>query len=468
MTQHIVPLRSAAETQLIESFRSGPFDTGPAAERRREAFAVFTRVGLPTRRNEAWHYTDLRAAMREALPWAPAPDAATVARVGAALGDRPSANSVRLVLIDGHFAPDASDLAALPEGVRVMSLASALAENRPGVLDRLGAIEIARGDPALALNTAFMRDGIVVEVAAGTQATAPLCLVSCRTGAVAAASAARSLVILGAGASLSLVELHEGLGGAGVQTHDAIEFVLGARASLDHVVVQRHAASAISVATVTADLGEEAAIRSFALVTGAALARRQSFVRCGGRAAKVSLSGASLLGARQHADTTLVIDHAEPAGESRERFKFIVGEEATGVYQGKVIVRPGAQKTDGGMKSNAILLSDRATMNNKPELEIFADDVVCGHGATCGALDQDQIFYLMARGISRADAEALLLEAFVNDAIEHVQDETLREMLTRLAGEWLTSRTIAGPLSAPEPVGPAERSVLGNQEPATS
>ncbi|HLW92896.1 MAG TPA: SufD family Fe-S cluster assembly protein, partial [Roseiarcus sp.] len=144
---------------------------------------------------------------------------------------------------------------------------------------------------------------------------------------------------------------------------------------------------------------------------------------------------------KRHADTTLTVNHAAPRGESREFYKHIVADEATGVYQGKVIVEPGAQKTDGGMKSQAILLSPAAIMNNKPELEIFADDVICGHGATVGALDPDQLFYLRARGIPEKEAEAMLLEAFGFEAIERVGDEHLREALRDKARGWLAARS---------------------------
>ena len=158
----------------------------------------------------------------------------------------------------------------------------------------------------------------------------------------------------------------------------------------------------------------------------------------GGKGAKIALGGLSLLDGARHADTTLLVDHAAPHGRSREFYKHIVADEATGVYQGKVVVRPGAQKTDGAMKSQAILLSPHAVMNNKPELEIFADDVVCGHGATVGALDPEQMFYLQARGLPKAEAEAMLLEAFGADAIARVEDEDLAELLraqdARVAG----------------------------------
>jgi Fe-S cluster assembly protein SufD len=464
MTAHITPLRTAVETQFIDDFRAMK-DALPGnaavAMRREQAFADFTRAGLPTRRNEAWHYTDLRAMMRDVVPWARRPDAASVKGTMARLAAVLAADAVRLVLIDGFFIPEASDLDALPPGVRVSSLAAVLAGARADFVQRLGVLEIAAADAAFALNTAFMRDGIAVEIAAGTSVARSLCIISLHTG-VRAASTSRSVVSVGENASVSVVELHEGGSGEPGRSNDALEFFIADGARVEHAAMQRLAAGALSIVTLTADLGTHATLNSFALTTGAAVSRRQWFVRCSGAHATAHLSGVSLLGGRQHADTTLVVDHAAPAGESREKFKYIIDDDATGVFQGKVIVRRGAQKTDGGMKSNALLLSDGAAMNNKPELEIFADDVICGHGATCGTLDEDHLFYLMARGLPRQEAEALLLEAFANDAIESVGDAGLREALLRSVQDWLSARTAAGPLSGGEPLGPAERGMQGN------
>jgi Fe-S cluster assembly protein SufD len=200
-------------------------------------------------------------------------------------------------------------------------------------------------------------------------------------------------------------------------------------------------AAGLHLESQVAQLGAGAQFDAFALVAGGALVRRQLFIRHREKNANISLGGLSLLDGARHADTTLVVDHAAPHGRSREFYKHIIADEATGVYQGKVIVRPGAQKTDGAMKSQAILLSPHAVMNNKPELEIFADDVVCGHGATVGALDPEQMFYLRARGLPKTEAEAMLLEAFGADAIARVADEELAERLRGKMRAWLAGRT---------------------------
>ncbi|MBV9702252.1 MAG: Fe-S cluster assembly protein SufD, partial [Methylobacteriaceae bacterium] len=459
--------RTPAEARLIDQFRASKAalpGNAAVALRREEAFATFAAGGLPTRRVEAWHYTDLRALMREARPWAPPPDASTVAAVRAQLDAEGPSDSVRLVIIDSVFIPEASDLDRLPAGVQVSSLAAALAEGRAAVVQHLAGPEIAQGDVAFALNAAFMRDGVVVEVAPHTDVRALVRIVNHRTAATATASAARALVLVGASATVTIIEEHVGEAGEPTQTNDALQFTLGDGARVEHVAIQRLPPGALCIATLTADLGARATFNSFAFSAGASVVRRQLFVRCGGGHAKTALGGVSLLNARQHGDTTLVVDHAAPAGESRERFKHIIDDEAVGIFQGKVIVRRGAQKTDGGMKSNALLLSEAAAMNNRPELEIFADDVICGHGATCGALDDNQLFYLMARGLPRQEAEALLLEAFAGEALDQVADEGLREVLMRHVREWLAARAASLPQSGFEPVGPAERSIIGNRD----
>jgi Fe-S cluster assembly protein SufD len=176
------------------------------------------------------------------------------------------------------------------------------------------------------------------------------------------------------------------------------------------------------------------------VVAGAGTARHQVFLAFAGEHSRANVNGATMLNGKQHADTTLLLDHAAAHCESRELFKTVIDDEATGVFQGKIIVRPHAQKTDGRMMSAALLLSEGGTMNNKPELEIFADDVQCGHGATCGALDEDLLFYLMARGLPRAEAESLMVQAFLGQAVEMIDHEPTREALVAMVENWLRSR----------------------------
>ena len=446
MTAHVTQMKTAAETALAAEFAAAKSTlpgSGEVAALREAAFAVIAEKGLPHRRIEHWHYTDLRVAMREAKPLAPLPDSAAIEMARKALEPHQIPGLAKLVLLDGSFVAELSDLSILPEGVQVMPMADALAKGDPAIMAKLGALKVAKGDHALALNASFMRDGVVIVVAESAAPNMPVNLINLRSDA-ATASFARSLVLVNKGAKFKLVEAYESTGGvrstSECQLNDALEFVLGEGASVEHVLLQKLPQSALQLSTMTVDFSADAHFDSFALVMGAGFSRRQLYVQFSGERAKAGLRGASLLKGRQHADTTLIMDHAVPHGESRELFKHVLDGGSTGVYQGKVIVRPHAQKTDGGMKSNALLLSDDAVMNNKPELEIFADDVVCGHGATVGALDDDLLFYLMARGLPKADAERLLIQAFVGEAIEFVSAEPLRDALNRHVDEWLSAR----------------------------
>jgi Fe-S cluster assembly protein SufD len=245
--------------------------------------------------------------------------------------------------------------------------------------------------------------------------------------------------VLEAGASLTLLESHEGATGAG-QANTVVEAVVGDGAVLRHVRLDRSGTEAFAFSTLAVRIGARGQLSTVNLVAGAALSRHQVYAVFDGENARATINGAALLGGRQHADTTLLIDHAAPGGESRELFKTVLDGDATGVFQGKIIVQPQAQKTDGRMMSRALLLGEGATMNNKPELEIFADDVQCGHGATCGALDDDLLFYLMARGLPKPEAESLMVQAFVGEAIEAVEHEGARAALLAVIEAQLAAR----------------------------
>jgi Fe-S cluster assembly protein SufD len=399
---------------------------------RQGAWDAFLREGLPNRRVESWHYTDLRAALRSVAPLRAAEPATPVLKHGQ--------ESCRLVVLDGAFRPDLSDLSALPYGVSALSLRAALAQ---GETEILAALAGAADDPALALNAALMQDGAVLRVSPGCVLERPLELANFVSGGAAHSVYTRSLAILGAGAGATLLESFTPLERSGAQENHALILVLGAGAKLGHVAtISPQGEDAVRVVSLLPTLGESSALNSFCLVEGGGLLRRQIFATLIGANADVSFSGASLLRNRDHADTTLVLRHEAPGGKSREFFRHIVDDTATGVFQGKVSVAPLAQKTDGAMQSKTLLLSDGASMNNKPELEIFADDVVCGHGATCGRLDADQLFYLEARGLPLKEAEALLVEGFAREAFESLNNEALREELFKRVGAWIGLRKV--------------------------
>jgi Fe-S cluster assembly protein SufD len=432
-------MKTAAELALAAEWQEAKARLPGAAPLREAAFEQFARAGLPHRRVEEWKYTDLRALMRDAKPLASPPDAAAKARArraGGAIGD---GEFRRLVFVDGAFAPELSDLAALDPGLTIVSLADALAKGDALAAARLGNV-IQTDDAAVALNTAFMGDGVVIRVAAGVAIDRPLHLVFAATGDKPAALFTRSLVVVEPGARVMLVESHEGAEDRDYQVNTALELAVADNAHVDHVKITAEGANALHVSSLMAAIGAHARFNSFAFTTGGAVVRNQLFLRFAGEGTVANIRGATLLRRRQHADLTLVADHAAGGCQSREVFKTVLDDESRGVFQGKIIVRPHAQKTDAKMASHALLLSEDAEADNKPELEIFADDVQCGHGATAGALDDDLLFYLRARGIPAKEAEALLIQAFIGEAIEGIEHAGLREALMEAAGRWLAAR----------------------------
>jgi Fe-S cluster assembly protein SufD len=387
---------------------------------------------------EDWKYTDLRAAMRDAPPLAAPPDAAAKAYVDGARA-LAELEARRIVFVDGAFVPELSDLANLEPGLTIGSMAAALAAGEPLVAARLGRV-VPSDDVAVALNTAFMGDGAVIRIAARAMLARPIHLVFGNSGQRPAAIFARSLIVVESGARAMVVESHEGVADCSDQVNAVLELVVGDEAHVDHVKLTGPGAGALHVWTMMATVGARARFNEFLFTTGGAVVRNQLFVRFDGADTVAGIRGATLLKGSQHADVTLFADHAAGACTSREMFKSVLDDSGRSVFQGKIIVRRGAQKTDARMATHALLLTDNAEADNKPELEIYADDVQCGHGATSGALDQDLLFYLKARGIPDKEAETLLIQAFVGEAVEGIEHAGLRDVLMDDVAAWLRAR----------------------------
>ena len=440
-TAAVKVVKTAAETALADTYAAArsrlPGDAAIAGQRA-SAFDVFAKEGLPNRRVEDWKYTDLRALMRDAKPLAGPPDAAAKARgknAGQMLGD---IGARRLVFVDGAFVPELSDTAALEAGLSIVSLGEALADSDATLTAHLG--KLAPGaDVAVALNTALMGDGAVILVAAGSTIERPLHLLFVASDKPAA-SFIRSLVVVEQGARVMLIESHEGPAGSDYQVNAALELFVGDGAHVDHVKIIGEGADALHVSTLAAAIGAKARFNAFTFTAGGAVVRNQLFLNFDGEDTVANIRGATLINGRQHADTTLLVTHLARGCQSREVFKSVLDDEAHGVFQGRIVVRPHAQKTDAKMMTRALLLSERAEADNKPELEIFADDVQCGHGATAGAIDKELKFYLMARGIPEAEAEALLIQAFVGEAVEGIEHAGLREALMEQVAAWVKAR----------------------------
>jgi len=427
------------ESDIFTSIRDRLPGAGKVAEGRAQAFAAFERAGLPYRRLEDWKYTDLRVLMREVLPLAAAPDAEALKRAEAALASLPAIDASRLVLVDGVFAPSLSDLTALQTGMRVQTVREVLDDAGNAARgDLLG--NGAVSDAMIALNAALATDGAVVTVADRTVLEKPVHIVHVATRS-SAASYTRSFLKVGNGAQATLLESFIAAEGAkSYQVNDAVIVSVGDDTQLQHVRLMSDSVDAANITTAIFTVGAKARLTTFNMTSGGGLSRYQGYLTFAGEGSEVSANGVNLLNGRQHADTTLFLDHAVPHCMSREVFRAVLDDRAHSVFQGRIIVRPDAQKTDAKMMTRALLLSDEAEADNKPELEIFADDVTCGHGATTGALDESLLFYLRARGLSEKEAQSLLIQAFVGEAIESIASDDLRDVAIATAQRWLEMR----------------------------
>jgi Fe-S cluster assembly protein SufD len=428
-----------AKSDILAVARDRLPGTGKVADLRRLALEAHERLGLPHRRVEDWKYTDLRVLMREVLPLAAAPDAEALKRAATALRLHAIAGVRRVVLVDGVFAPKLSETSDLGKDISIRTLREVLEAGDAALQAQLFAPD--NSDAMVALNSAMMTDGLVIEVADNAVMPLPLHIVHIASGATPAAMFTRSLIRVGKHATATLVESYIGAEGAkAYQVHDSLVVAIGDGARLDHVRLIEDSRDAFNISSAVVTLGANAHFNTFGMNTGSLVSRYQAVIAVAGEGSRVETNGVNLLNGRQHADTTLFLDHAVPNCSSREIFRAVVDDRGHSVFQGRIIVRPHAQKTDAKMMTRALLLSDEAEADNKPELEIFADDVTCGHGATTGALDDSLLFYLRARGLSEKEAQALLIQAFVGEAIEQIANDALRELTILAAQRWLAAR----------------------------
>jgi FeS assembly protein SufD len=436
--------RTKAEQTFLDIFEGAEkalpgADNKWASGLRTDAIAAYARLGLPHRRIEAWKYSDLRARLTDAAApvratGAPVSEAALGKALGTAIAALPA---YRLVIVDGELRADLSDFAGLKKaGVELHSLGESL-EKPPAWLKKVLGQVNAQENAVVALNTALVTNGAVLRVPEGVTLDKPVHVIDLTGSGEPVASFTRNVLVAEEGASIALLESYAGLGGRGLQRNAATEVLVGNKAAVEHYKFQLDDSEAIHLTTWLVRVGADARYDAFQFSLGAGFARNQIYVRFAGEGSALDISGAVLMRDRQHCDTTLVVEHNVPHCTSRELLKAVLDEEARGIFQGKIIVAPGAQKTDGKQMAGALLLSEKAEFDSKPELEIFADDVVCGHGSTSGQIDEDLLFYLEARGIPESAARALLIQAFVGEALEKVKNEGLRDAFAAASAGWL-------------------------------
>ncbi len=429
-----------AETEpYLAAFRDRAEEAGEPrwlATRRETALARFGELGFPTRREEAWRFTDLRPLQRAALP--PAPSMST-ALVSAEAADALclSATTHRLVFVNGLIVPSLSDVGTLPAGAWLASTAATLAQRPDLIADLVDATDTAGAQPFASLNAAFFADGFVLVLEAGVTLAHPVEIIHIGRADAPQSLHLRNLVRLGSGARASLCESYSG---SGVYWTNAVTTVdLSPDAVLGHVKLQDEGPDAIHFAVTRTAIARSATYDSFVLTTGSRLSRHDTLAAMNGDHAVCALDGAYLLRGIQEATNATFVDHAAPGGTTRELFHGVVEEQAHGVFLGKIGVRPDAQQTNAHQLNRNLLLGARAVVDTKPELEILADDVKCSHGATVGDLDETALFYLMSRGIAPAEARHMLIEAFATAAIERVPAGPIREHLAQSVERWLTA-----------------------------
>jgi Fe-S cluster assembly protein SufD len=399
---------------------------GRVAELRRGAMQAFSEIGFPDVRQEEWRFTDVSPIAGtdfDLLPGTANPDAA-------ALEPYSYEGCYRMVLVNGRLAPELSDLAGLPEGVEIRGLAAALADGSQSVAADLGRHAAYAEHPFVALNTALWRDGVLVRVPRGVALDKPVNLVVLGTpGERPIAFFPRILVIAEESSQLTLVEQYATLGEGRYLSCPVTEIVAQPNSVVDHYKLQRESNTAFHVATFQIHQDRDSNVSSHSISWGGALVRNDVNAILAGEGCDANLNGLYLVEGDQLVDYHMRVEHAAPHCDSHELFKGILEGSARSVFNGRIYVHPGAQKTDAKQTSRNLLLSPDALCNANPQLEIFADDVKCTHGSTVGQLDDTAIFYLRSRGIGEEAARSLLTYAFAADIVERIRVPQVRQEL---------------------------------------
>ncbi|MGE0801533.1 MAG: Fe-S cluster assembly protein SufD [Lautropia sp.] len=417
---------------------------------RRRAIERFARAGWPTNRLEQWRHTSLAGLETQTFAppaAAPRPEALLARLRGQTDGPRSRADDGDggghwLVFVDGAFAPALSAIGALPAGATITALSAALAAREPDVEALFGSAE--DGEAPSALNAALAGDGALIRIAPGIAVDAPIHLVFIG-GVREGEHHVRNLVKAGAGTRATIVEHYVGEGDAATLTTAVTRIDAGADARIVHLKLQQEAGQAVHLAAIDAVQARGAAFTSHALAFGARLARTDIRTRFDGEGCHALLNGLYHVDGRRHVDHHTRIDHAQPRGTSEEHYRGIVDGIGHGVFCGRIVVAPGAGRTDALQRTDSLLLSPHAQADARPELEIYADDVKCTHGATVGRIDEESLFYLRSRGLDATDARNLLIRAFAAEALARIDLPSLRARAEAAIG----ARLPGGPLSAP-------------------
>lgn len=412
---------------------------------RKAALAHFAELGFPTTRHEDWRFTNLAELAGTTFSLAQRDADVSHADFAPLLFD--DAGMSRIVVVNGRFNPELSSIAAPGEGVLLGSLAKAIAENPAVVEPHLGRYADPEREAFTALNTAFVEDGAFVHVARGRIVDKPIHVVYVATaGAEPCVAHPRGLFVVEEDSQVSIVESYVGLGEGRTFTNAVTELVAGPNAVVDHTKYQRERDAAFHIATLQIQQARSSTVTSHSIALGGLLVRNNVNAVLDGEGGECTLNGLYTPVGDQHVDNHLRVEHAKPRCRSWEYYKGVLDDRARGVFTGRILVHKDAQKTDAKQTNKNLLLSEDAQIDTKPQLEIFANDVKCTHGATIGQLDADAIFYLRSRGIPESAARSLLIYAFVNETVGEIKVAPLRAhleslVLARLPGGCLLKDT---------------------------
>ncbi|MCC7264138.1 MAG: Fe-S cluster assembly protein SufD [Candidatus Latescibacteria bacterium] len=424
---------STTTEQYLSSFKA--FEQGlngqaatPLHQLRRQAIDQFAAQGFPTAQDEEWRYTSLAPLLQHTFQLAPRGAVLAQADLKPWLFAGPE--SPRLVFIDGYYTPALSAPGSLPQGVKLLNLEAALQQSPDLVLASLNHQVDGEHQALAALNTAFLQDGVFLHLPEGAQVEHPIHVLFLSTGpATPAFSAPRLLVVAEARSRATLVETCAGPQGRIYLTNTLAEVVVGEDTHFEYCKIQQEGDAAFHLDHTRVHESCRSHFTAHSISLGGRLSRNQLDTLLDGEGIESTLNGLYLAGGQQHLDHHTLIDHAQPHCSSHELYKGVLGGRSTGVFRGRILVRPHAQKTDAYQANRNLLLSAEAEIDTKPQLEIYADDVKCSHGATVGQLDEDALFYLRARGLDLAQARGLLTQAFAGQLLERLGDAALRAHL---------------------------------------
>jgi Fe-S cluster assembly protein SufD len=427
---------TSAAAQLLAVLELPPSGSGPTwlAQARRESLEWATAHGLPMRKDEDWKYTRLDALLD--VPFERAEAGASHRFVRATVDALiVNVSSTRLVFVNGHFAPDLSSLTDLPEGVTVTNLASVLAQGGTGLEPVFSRAFDGYDHAFTALNTAIAEDGAYIQLAADTLVDTPIELVFLSDAqGTPLLSSPRSVILAGPRSRASVIETHAGVADGVTWTNAVVHVILDEGARVDHFKIQDEPDTGFHLALLGVYQGPGSQFSSSSMMLGSKIARNEVHVHLEGEGSRVSIDGLYWPRGDQHHDNVVLIEHVAPRCVSHQLYKGIVEGHGHGVFNGRIIVWPGADGADANQTNKNLLLSEYAEIDTRPRLEIFTDDVKCTHGAAVGALDEEALFYLRSRGVPREAARALLTHAFAREMLDRVESESLRTHVeTRLA-----------------------------------